>query len=126
VYYQEWNRNAEPDPVRIMEDTKLMYGMLYSLRQFCSKMSTNHDERTALRGYKTSTYKLHYYESLTGVKFIMLTDPSAALMQEQLATIYREIFVEYVIKNPLYKLDSDTIKCDLFQSKLLDYLKLLT
>lgn len=53
------------------------------------------DERAALRCYKTSAYKLHYFESPTGIKMLMLTDPATPALQEQLAQIYRDIFIEY-------------------------------
>lgn len=41
IYYEEWNRNEPMDPAKTAADQRLMYGMLYSLRQFCAKMSAN-------------------------------------------------------------------------------------
>jgi len=70
--------------------------------------------------YKTSSYKLHFFESATGFKFILLTDPSVGNIQEQLKHIYKNIFVEYVKKNPVYKLGAK-VTCHLFEEVLEKY-----
>lgn len=51
--------------------------------------------------YRTSQYKLHYYETPTNVKFVMLTDTRSGSMRIALHQIYVSIYVEYVVKNPL-------------------------
>jgi len=51
--------------------------------------------------YRTSQYKLHYYETPTNVKFVMLTDTKSGPMRIALHQIYVTIYVEYVVKNPL-------------------------
>lgn len=38
--------------------------------------------------YRTSTYKLHLYETLSGYKFVMLSDPNA----DSLRFIMRQIY----------------------------------
>ncbi|KAI8872962.1 hypothetical protein GQ42DRAFT_118651 [Ramicandelaber brevisporus] len=50
---------------------------------------------------RTSTYKLHFYESLSGVRLVILTDPLVGSMYEALRQIYANSYVEYVVKNPL-------------------------
>ncbi|KAH3759002.1 RNA-binding motif protein, X-linked 2 [Pelomyxa schiedti] len=122
-----YHEDMAPGGIPNTSDTRQHYqatmmGMLHTMRQLCAKLSNNHDERLALRCYRTTTYKLHYYESPTGVKFIALTDPNVPPLYDHLSAIYRDVYIEYVIKNPLYKLDADTIKCVLFQQQLRDYL----
>ncbi|KAI5308979.1 TRAPP subunit bet5 [Ascosphaera atra] len=51
--------------------------------------------------YRTSQYKLHYYETPTNIKFVMLTDVTAQNMTLALQQIYVQLYVEYVVKNPL-------------------------
>lgn len=51
--------------------------------------------------YRTSQYKLHYYETPTNIKFVMLTDTKSGSMRIALHQIYVSIYVEYVVKNPL-------------------------
>lgn len=56
--------------------------------------------------YKTSTYKLHFYETPSGYKFVMLSDPSVDSLRFVLRQIYSGPFVEYVVRNPLAQMDS--------------------
>src|SRR5690349_14280670 len=58
----------------------------------------------SFNSYSTSTYKLHYFETATGLKFVITTDPKVPSLQQYLSKLYSEIYVEYVTKNPLYKL----------------------
>lgn len=51
--------------------------------------------------FKTNKYKLHYYETPTNLKLVLLTDPSKPSMRDVLHEIYVNLFVEYVIKNAL-------------------------
>lgn len=51
--------------------------------------------------YRTSQYKLHYYETPTNIKFVMLTDTKSGSMRTALHQIYVSIYVEYVVKNAL-------------------------
>ena len=45
--------------------------------------------------YTTSQYKLHYYETPTSIKFVMLTDLKSPSMRIALQQIYINLFVEY-------------------------------
>ena len=64
-------------------------------------LHTETNKQSSFLSYKTSQYKLHYYETPTNIKFVMLTDVKAGSMRNALHQIYVNIFVEYVVKNPL-------------------------
>jgi trafficking protein particle complex subunit 1 len=51
--------------------------------------------------YRTKEYKLHYYETLTRLKFVMITDTKTNNLQLVLHQIWATLYVEYVVKNPL-------------------------
>jgi hypothetical protein len=51
--------------------------------------------------YRTSQYKLHYYETPSNTKFVMLTDTKAPSMRIALHQIWVNIYVEFVVKNAL-------------------------
>jgi trafficking protein particle complex subunit 1 len=53
---------------------------------------------------------MHYFESATGLRFLINTDPKTPSLQRDLRKIYSEYYVEFVSKNPMYKL-GDTISC---------------
>jgi hypothetical protein len=69
-----------------------MFSALYSDEQFTS--------------YKTSTYRLHLFETISGYKFVLLSDPASDGLRLVLRQIYLGPFLEYVVKNPLVTMDS--------------------
>lgn len=120
LYYYEWNR-LKKSGMTAEEESKLMYGMLFSLKSFVNKISPI-DSKEGFLHYKTSKYTLHYYETPSGLKFILNTDVNAQGVRTLLQQIYSDIYVEYVVKNPVLKL-TDSIKSDLFKSKLDAFIK---
>eukprot|EP01132_Coremiostelium_polycephalum_P001340 gene1340-1692_t len=116
LYYEEWNKKNPSQ--NQAEDQKLLFGMIYSLKSFLTKSSPKPlDPKTGFHCLKTSAYKLHFYETLSCLKFIILTDPNTPDLREDLKRIYSNIYVEYVIKNPLYQ-PNTVIKCEMFISQL--------
>ena len=45
--------------------------------------------------YRTGQYKLHYYESPTSIKFVMLTDTQTLNMRNVLHQIYVNLYIEF-------------------------------
>ncbi|ERF73638.1 hypothetical protein EPUS_00891 [Endocarpon pusillum Z07020] len=80
------------------DDAKLIFGTVFSLRNMVRKLGGEDD---TFLSYRTSQYKLHYYETPTNAKFVMLTDTKSGSMRIALHQIYVSIYVEYVVKNPL-------------------------
>lgn len=85
------------------EEAKLVYGVILSLRHMVKRLSRRDEQFTS---YRTSTYKLHLYETLSGYKFVMLSDPSAEGLRFTLRQIYSGPFVDYIVRNPLVPMDS--------------------
>ncbi|ORZ18282.1 Sybindin-like protein [Lobosporangium transversale] len=81
------------------EEGKLVYGVVYSLRNLVKKLGKG--QQDGFIAYRTSHYKLHYYETLTGLKFVLNSDPGVESLQQALRQIYTQLYVELVIKNPL-------------------------
>jgi hypothetical protein len=80
------------------QDTaKLIFGIIYSLRSMVRKIN-NED---AFVSYKTSKYRLHYFETPTNLKFVLITDPKVDNLKVVLHQIYVSLYVEFVVKNPL-------------------------
>lgn len=82
----------------VEDDAKLIFGTVYSLRNMVRKLGGEDD---SFLSYRTSQYKLHYYETPTNTKFVMLTDTKSGSMRIALQQIYVNCYVEYVVKNPL-------------------------
>jgi hypothetical protein len=45
--------------------------------------------------FRTGQYKLHYYETPTSIKFVMLTDTQTLNMRNVLHQIYVNLYVEF-------------------------------
>ncbi|KAF8533631.1 Longin-like domain-containing protein [Trichophaea hybrida] len=86
----------------VQDDAKLVFGVVFSLRNMVRKLSGPDDNFIS---YRTGAYKLHYYETATNLKFVMLTDVKTNNLRVVLHQIYVNLYVEYVIKNPLSPLE---------------------
>ena len=100
-----------------------MYGMLFSIKSFAGKLSPM-DMKDGFTSYKTSKYRLNYYETPSMYKFVMNTDTSVThpIVRDLLQNIYSKVFVEYAVKNPMYTL-GEPITCELFDTRLDEFVK---
>ncbi|KAI8420630.1 hypothetical protein MSG28_007874 [Choristoneura fumiferana] len=120
LYYGEWNRSKNSG-MSGEEEGKLMYGMLFSIKSFVSKISPL-DPKDGFLHYKTSKYTLHCLETPSGLKFVMNTDNQAQGVRDLLKKIYAEIYVQYAIRNPLCGI-GEPITSELFKNKLDAFIK---
>jgi trafficking protein particle complex subunit 1 len=51
--------------------------------------------------YRTAEYKLHYFETPSQLKLVMLTDTRVGNMRTVLYQIWATLYVEYVVKSPI-------------------------
>ncbi|KAM4714231.1 trafficking protein particle complex subunit 1 isoform 1-T1 [Anableps anableps] len=148
LFYNEWNRKKQAGiskdevtshigkPVTTssssqsaacvccsLQEFKLMYGMLFSIRSFVSKMSPQ-DLKDGFLSFQTSKYRLHYYETASGLKFVMNTDLSVSSARDTLQHIYSNLYVDLVVKNPLCP-SSQTLDSELFGTRLDSFIRSL-
>ena len=90
LFYKEWSRPAAVKDMK--EEHKLMFGFLFSLKQLVAKMSPR--KSGGFYACSTNTYKLHYFETASGLRFVLTTDLAAADLREALRYIYSQIYVE--------------------------------
>ena len=107
----------------------MMFGLTFSLKNFCTALDPAGGEKGSLvtpvpigtgcqfRMFKTNSYKLNYLETPTGIKIILNTAPDAGDLQGKMWEIYRDLYCEYVVKNPLYT-PGRPFKCVQFTEKL--------
>ncbi|EDV19892.1 Trafficking protein particle complex subunit 1 [Trichoplax sp. H2] len=121
IYYCQWHGKKPPSPSVTEHNCKLMYGLLYSLKSFVLRISPT-DGKDQFSSYRTSKYKLNYYETPSGIKFVMTTDLGVGNIKDIMKSIYRKIYVEYLVKNPFIDV-SKPVSSELFVSKLDAYVK---
>ncbi|EON66608.1 hypothetical protein W97_05854 [Coniosporium apollinis CBS 100218] len=80
------------------DDAKLIFGTIFSLRNMVKRLGGEDD---VFISYRTGDYKLHYYETPTRLKFVMLTDTKTNNLRIVLQQIWANLYVEFVVKNPL-------------------------
>ena len=71
---------------------------------------------TGIRELETDQYKLYCFQSITGIKFLAVTDPKQMNVDALLRRAY-ELYSDYALKNPFYSLDQP-IWCQLFQQSI--------
>ncbi|XP_076063967.1 blocked early in transport 5 isoform X2 [Oratosquilla oratoria] len=80
------------------------------------------DVKEGFFNYVTNKYRLSFYETPTRIKFILNTDPHAQGVKELLHQIYTQVYVEYVVRNPMCTLNHP-IESELFVAKLDELIK---
>ncbi|XP_014405375.1 PREDICTED: trafficking protein particle complex subunit 1 isoform X2 [Myotis brandtii] len=103
LHYSEWHRKKQAG-ISQEEEFKLM--------------------KDGFLAFQTSRYKLHYYETPTGIKVVMNTDLGVGPIRDVLHHIYSALYVELVVKNPLCPL-GQTVQSELFRSRLDSYIRSL-
>lgn len=124
LFYHEWSRSNNPFIASPEEDRKLVFGLLFSLKQFAQKLSPE-EHTKGLKSLSTPSYTLHHFESVTGYRFVLNTVKIESVdLQDELhgflGKLYSEVFVPLVVMNPVHPLGS-TIDVPAFQEKLLEY-----
>ncbi|KAI9166873.1 sybindin-like family protein [Paramyrothecium foliicola] len=118
---------AAPAPPRprssTSDDAKLIFGTVFSLRNMARKLGGDDD---AFISYRTAQYKLHYYETPANLRFVLLTDTMTMSMRNVLHQIYINLWVEYVVKNPLAPVEhkgGEGVKNELFELGLDQFIR---
>mmetsp|Transcript_106105 Transcript_106105/g.310204 ORF Transcript_106105/g.310204 Transcript_106105/m.310204 type:complete len:144 (-) Transcript_106105:112-543(-) len=116
---EEWNRTRQCADVA--EETRLISGLLLTLQSFTKQIGPV--KTMGFVAYTTPQYKLHTFETASGYRFVLTTDPTVPSQQECLRHIYTELFVEHVVKNPLYAMGEDLSPCASFLAKLRSFVQ---
>lgn len=107
--------SSQPKALSAEDDAKLVFGTIFSLRNMVRKLGGQEDNFIS---YRTGHYKLHYYETPTSLKFVMVTDTKTNNLRIVLHQIYVSLYVEYVVKNPLSPVEHPGglgVNCEMFE-----------
>ena len=76
MYYKEWNRPLNTLADDIAEERKLMFGMIFSMKDLVNRLSPTSGGE-GLHTIRTNSFALHHFQSASGIMFIMNTDTLA-------------------------------------------------
>lgn len=82
------------------DTAKLLFGLIYSLKNLSSKLATS-DSQNLLRSFSTGAYRVHFLESLSNYKFVLLSDLDTENLQNALWDLYSTVFLKTVVHNAL-------------------------
>ena len=117
------------DPEQLSEQRKLVFGMIFSLREITKMLSPpSSNDNSGLHSVKTGASTLHNYETASGLRFALYTTPSASnnngkSERAALHHIYNELWIQCVTRSPLYTPTSPNVNETNFEQKLDAFLK---
>lgn len=71
---------------------------------------------SGLEFLETDRFRLTCFQTLTGTKFLLFTDPTTGSVDIIMNKIY-ELYADYVMKNPFYQLEMP-VRCEAFDRHL--------
>ncbi|KAI5950195.1 hypothetical protein CANMA_005385 [Candida margitis] len=89
------NKNNDAD------NSKLLFGILYSLKTIAAKLVLEDSVLNELKQLTIGQYRIHFWESLTRFKFVIITDIQVQSLQQELWQLYSHFFIRYVVENAL-------------------------
>ncbi|RWS27894.1 trafficking protein particle complex subunit 1-like protein [Leptotrombidium deliense] len=104
---------------------RLLYGFLYSMKSFAHRITPVIIKDNTYFTYTTNCYQLIFMEMPTAIKFVLIVAPDAQrnneFYKQILKDMYRYVYSEYVVKNPIIDVNTNTIDSLLFRDKLVDF-----
>ncbi|XP_050307033.1 trafficking protein particle complex subunit 4 [Anthonomus grandis grandis] len=89
--------------------------MFYPLFAIASQLSPE-PKSSGIELLEADTFKLHCFQTLTGVKIMVVVDKNQIGAEVFLKRVY-ELYADYALKNPFYSLEMP-IRCELFDQNL--------
>lgn len=89
--------------------------MFYPLFAIASQLSPE-PKSSGIELLEADTFKLYCFQTLTGVKFMVVAEPIQTGIEVLLKKIY-ELYADYALKSPFYSLEQP-LRCELFDQNL--------
>ena len=127
--YAVKDRDAEEDDAeQLSEQRKLVFGMLFSLREVAASLTPDNASREGgIHSVKTGASTLYSYETNSGLRFALYMtadsdDSHAHNIRSALSHVYNEIWIDSVTRSPLYNPIAPNIAATSFEQNVDSYL----
>lgn len=128
------NNPAVDDEEQLSEQRKLVFGMVYSLKDITKTLSpqttTSGDStNSGLHTVQTGASTLHVYETASGLRFCLYTDPIIGAadysrkIRAALHHVYQQLWIQCVTRSPLYKPTNPNVQETNFEVTLDEFLE---
>jgi hypothetical protein len=77
--------------------------------------------KTGIEVLESDRFRLTCFQTLTGTKFLLFTDPLMPNIEVVIGKVY-ELYADYVMKNPFYQLEMP-VRCEAFDRHLGTWLR---
>lgn len=116
---------------QLSDQRKLVFGMLFSLRETAAILAPIGEKKdTGLHSVKTGASTLHSYETTSGLRFALYVTndgstsiDNSASIRTALQHIYDELWIQCVIRSPLYTPTKPNVEATNFEQKLSAFLQ---
>lgn len=120
---KEFLENPENFPVnlrfcrpRMTTNEKIfLASMFYPLFAIAVQLSPE-PKSSGIEILEADTFKLHCFQTISGLKFLVVSEPIQQGLEILLKKIY-ELYSDYALKNPFYSLEQP-LRCELFDQNL--------
>ena len=86
-----------------------------------SSLGIPSNQRTGVEVLESSHFRLTCFQTFTGTKFLLFTEPHQPNVDVIIKKVY-ELYADYVTKNPFYQLEMP-IRCEAFDRHLTTYMR---
>lgn len=76
---------------------------------------------TGLEVLETAHFRLTCFETVSGTKFLLFSEPTQPNLEAVMRRIY-ELYADFVLKNPFYQLEMP-VRCEAFDRELMAYVR---
>jgi trafficking protein particle complex subunit 1 len=124
---QNTGAESPEDIEQLAEQRKLVFGMIYSLREITKMLAPPSDATAAAAGLhsvKTGGSVLHNYETASGLRFALYTTSGSTssndfkAIRAALHSVYHELWIQCVTRSPLYNPIKPNVQDTNFEQKL--------
>ncbi|VEU19298.1 DEKNAAC100045 [Brettanomyces naardenensis] len=105
--------------------SKLLFGILFSIRKISNYLVDDNNDNNAYSTFKSNTvngynkvtnfytlnYKCHVFETITGLKFVVVTDMRCRDLNVELTNLFNTVYLPEVVQNQASPVDFKAGEC---------------
>ncbi|KAI8056951.1 Sybindin-like protein [Syncephalis plumigaleata] len=101
-------------------DYLILAGTFHGVHAIASKISPIPGS-SGIEMIEADTFRIYCFQTLTGIKFLLITDPQHANADQHTRKIY-EFYADYAMKNPFHTPEMP-VRCELFDQRLAKFIQ---